>query len=291
MKRPLSLPIQLPMFKAACLREVRELCVVLKSPENAKIQLIDDAKFSELKIKAALSYGQSSCFFASCNSTDSSEEPSMHSRFINAKVTPIAYPLVTTTVAASKRLSTPLIGLYSAVVGVIATFCIRFLLMGGGHFLLAGHTDVLPLIPVAQASMPMSLEFQSARFLSGSNSDTFKENTPYSAWAADATENGEMSCGKFQGPIAAVTSTRAIQDGSILDVMGAGGQFVCVKDSRGKAFHYAFSSTSGRSFYGTPPWLIESPNLGAMQVYFQGVLVRLPQTDNVRLRLIESGNV
>ncbi len=243
MRRPLSLPIQLPMFNAACLREIRELSEVLKRPETAK-----------------------------------------HS--------PMPSRLAATPEPSSRRFAiTLLVGGGALLVVLAAALCIHLWAGDSVHLPLLGHLSALPSIPATETGTPMALEAQPARLPFRSPFGTLNTKMPASVGAAASTDADEMPCSQFQGPIATFTSTRAIRDGALIDVVGAGGQFVCLKDSRGKVFHYAFASPSGRSFYGTPPWLVESPNLGALQVYFQGVLVRLPQAENVRLRLIAGSNI
>ena len=104
--------------------------------------------------------------------------------------------------------------------------------------------------------------------------------------AAERAQSGDVACNTGQGPVATFTPSKAAKDGSLVYVVGTLGQFVCVKDSRGQAWRHDFANASGRSFYGRPPWIVESPQLGAMQIYFQGVLARPPHAAGMRLRLI-----
>jgi len=104
--------------------------------------------------------------------------------------------------------------------------------------------------------------------------------------ATESAQSGDVACDTGQGPVATFTPSKAAKDGSLVYVVGTLGQFVCVKDSRGQAWRHDFANASGRSFYGRPPWIVESPQLGALQIYFQGVLARPPHAAGMRLRLI-----
>ena len=104
--------------------------------------------------------------------------------------------------------------------------------------------------------------------------------------AAERAQSGDVTCNTGLGPVATFTPSKAAKDGSLVYVVGTPGQFVCLKDSRGQAWRHDFAIASGRSFYGRPPWIVESPQLGALQIYFQGVLARPPHAAGMRLRLI-----
>lgn len=297
MRRPISLPVQLPLFNDACLRELSELCAVFKSPEADKSPLAHQAHFPQGVSKEVSPLpslkAQETRLFAHRKVADSSAVPFKLSGLAQARKTPVAVAMAATTRPSSKakQFPMPLVGCSAVLLGVVAAVCFRLWVADGGHFLLAGRVQALPSIPASETGAPMALEAQPARLPFSSPFGTLNTEPPALVATAASTEGQEMPCSKFQGPIATFTSARAIQDGALINVVGAGGQFVCLKDSRGKVFHYAFASASGRSFYGTPPWLVESPNLGALQVYFQGVLVRLPQAENVRLRLIAGSNI
>jgi len=108
---------------------------------------------------------------------------------------------------------------------------------------------------------------------------------------AESVQDDYAFCDKAQGPVAAFTPSKSTKDGDVVYVVGSPGQHVCLKDSRGHAWRHEFTIASGRSFYGRPPWLVESPQLGALQVYFQGVQARSPQPGGMRMRLIASDRV
>jgi transcriptional regulator with XRE-family HTH domain len=107
----------------------------------------------------------------------------------------------------------------------------------------------------------------------------------------DSMQDTDAFCGKTQGPIAAFTPPKSSKEGDLVYVVGSPGQLVCLRDSRGQVWRHEFTMASGRSFYGRPPWLVESPHLGAMQVYFQGALARPPNPASMRLRLIAASHL
>ncbi len=105
---------------------------------------------------------------------------------------------------------------------------------------------------------------------------------------ADSAQSDEASCDKFQGPVPTFSPAKATKEASLVYVVGTPGQWVCLKDGRSRAWRHDFASRSGQSFYGHPPWLVESPHLDSLQIYFQGVLARPPKPDSTRFRLIAS---
>ena len=114
-----------------------------------------------------------------------------------------------------------------------------------------------------------------------------RENT-FPVAGAKTAQADELACDRFQGPVFTFTPGKATKEGSLVYVVGTPGQWVCLKDGRSQAWRHVFASPSGQSFYGRPPWLVESPHLGSMQIYFQGVLVKSSQAESGRLRLIAS---
>lgn len=103
-----------------------------------------------------------------------------------------------------------------------------------------------------------------------------------SANAAQSTQ----TCGESNGPIASFTPAKADKDPAQLFVQGAPGQVVCVKDGRGQVWRHEFSNSTGRSFSGAAPWLVESAQLTELQIYFQGNRARPSLAGATRLRLI-----
>lgn len=102
---------------------------------------------------------------------------------------------------------------------------------------------------------------------------------------AEKAAAGTASC-DFSGPAASFSPPKAVKDGSLVYVMGTADQVVCLKDGQGRVVHHVFTGATGKSFYGTAPWLVESPQLTALQIFFQGVKVRHAQADSTRLRLV-----
>jgi cytoskeleton protein RodZ len=105
---------------------------------------------------------------------------------------------------------------------------------------------------------------------------------------ADSAQADEAACDKFQGPAPTFSPAKATKEASLVYVVGTPGQWVCLKDGRSRAWRHDFASRSGQSFYGHPPWLVESPQLDSLQIYFQGVLVRPSQAGRNRIRLVAS---
>lgn len=95
-----------------------------------------------------------------------------------------------------------------------------------------------------------------------------------------------QTCGESNGPIVSFTPTKADKDPAQLFVQGAPGQVVCVKDGRGQVWRHEFANSTGRSFSGTAPWLVESAQLTELQIYFQGNRARPSLAGATRLRLI-----
>ena len=96
----------------------------------------------------------------------------------------------------------------------------------------------------------------------------------------------DTDCQAWSGPVATFKPSKAAKDGALVYVVGVPGQVVCVKDSRSQVWRHVFESSAGRSFYGQPPFMVESAQLVAMQVYFQGARVRLDRADATRVRLM-----
>ncbi len=103
--------------------------------------------------------------------------------------------------------------------------------------------------------------------------------------SAGPGRNG-LGCDVSNGPVATFTPAKAEKDAAQLFVQGAVGQVVCIKDSRGQVWRHEFADSSGRTFFGAAPWLIESTQLTELQVYFQGTRARSPVEGSTRLRLI-----
>lgn len=96
----------------------------------------------------------------------------------------------------------------------------------------------------------------------------------------------DTGCNVSGGAESSFTPAKAGRDPAQIFVQGAPGQVVCVKDSRGQVWRHEFAGTSGRSFVGTAPWLVESAQLAQLQVYFQGSRARPSISGATRLRLI-----
>ena len=111
---------------------------------------------------------------------------------------------------------------------------------------------------------------------------------PFPVAGVASTQVAETTCDKLHGPIATFSPVKATKEASLVYVVGTPSQWVCLKDGRGQAWRHVFASSSGQSFYGRPPWLVESPHLDLLQIYFQGVLARPSQANSTRVRLVAS---
>jgi transcriptional regulator with XRE-family HTH domain len=96
----------------------------------------------------------------------------------------------------------------------------------------------------------------------------------------------DTDCQAWTGLVATFKPSKAAKDGALVYVVGVPGQTVCVRDSRSQVWRHVFESSAGRSFYGQPPFMVESAQLVAMQIYFQGARVRLDRADATRVRLM-----
>jgi transcriptional regulator with XRE-family HTH domain len=159
---------------------------------------------------------------------------------------------------------------------------------------LVGDGKTLPVRPALQSpaqqapaiSQPTtpSVESQSPPWALAPGAVAQRENT-FPGAGAKTAQADELACDRFQGPVFTFTPGKATKEASLVYVVGTPGQWVCLKDGRSQAWRHVFASPSGQSFYGRPPWLVESPHLGSMQIYFQGVLVKSSQAESGRLRL------
>lgn len=162
---------------------------------------------------------------------------------------------------------------------------------------LVGDGKTLPVRPALQSpaqqtpaiSQPTTppVESQSPSSALAPGAVVQRENTSPDA-GAETAKADELACDSFQGAVVTFTPGKATKEASLVYVVGTPGQWVCLKDGRSQAWRHVFASPSGQSFYGRPPWLVESPHLGSMQIYFQGVLVKPAQAESRRLRLIAS---
>ncbi len=101
----------------------------------------------------------------------------------------------------------------------------------------------------------------------------------------------DSGCNASGGPESSFTPSKAAKDAAQVFVQGAPGQVVCVKDSRGQVWRHEFAETSGRSFFGAAPWVVESAELAELQVYFQGARARPSLSGATRLRLIAAEHI
>ncbi len=106
------------------------------------------------------------------------------------------------------------------------------------------------------------------------------------ALASAGPGRGGLGCDVSNGPVASFTPARPDKDAAQIFVQGVAGQVVCIKDSRGQVWRHEFADSSGRTFFGAAPWLVESTQLTELQVYFQGTRARSPVAGSTRLRLI-----
>ncbi len=63
------------------------------------------------------------------------------------------------------------------------------------------------------------------------------------------------------------------------------GTTVCIADATGKSRLFTLKAMSGQAFAGKPPYTVRSDNLATMEIYLQGLRVRVP-ADAESLRLV-----
>lgn len=64
-------------------------------------------------------------------------------------------------------------------------------------------------------------------------------------------------------------------------------QVVCLFDASGRQYQQRLQAGQSRSFYGQPPWVVQTTQLRETQLYFQGWKVRLPEGVQDQVQLVE----
>lgn len=62
---------------------------------------------------------------------------------------------------------------------------------------------------------------------------------------------------------------------------------ICVTDASGKTERHDLLAEQGKSFFGKPPWQLQSPALRDLQIFFQGSKITLPRGASDRVELTE----
>lgn len=72
---------------------------------------------------------------------------------------------------------------------------------------------------------------------------------------------------------AAFTPERPLKPASYVHVEAAQQTWLCLVDARGQVVEIELRPGEARSFSGTPPFLVQSPNPQALRLFFQGLRV------------------
>lgn len=62
---------------------------------------------------------------------------------------------------------------------------------------------------------------------------------------------------------------------------------ICITDASGRTERHELAADQGRSFFGKPPWQLQSPALRDLQIFFQGSRITLPRGATDRVELTE----
>lgn len=107
------------------------------------------------------------------------------------------------------------------------------------------------------------------------------------AQAAEPAQGPAIAC---QPPLADAAVFRPLQarkPGDMVYLVSGVEQVVCVTDGNGQQQARSFKAGQGLSFYGPPPWQLQSSQWGQTQLYFQGWKVQLPAVAPEVIRLVE----
>ncbi|WP_155820318.1 helix-turn-helix transcriptional regulator [Limnohabitans sp. Rim47] len=93
-------------------------------------------------------------------------------------------------------------------------------------------------------------------------------------------------CGKVEADTVLVP-TRPSKSGNMVYIVAQKDGAVCVVDASGASTVLALKTHETRSVYGPPPWRVHFEQPQQAQLYFQGVRLRLPETQVTTLALQE----
>lgn len=93
-------------------------------------------------------------------------------------------------------------------------------------------------------------------------------------------------CGKVEAGTVLVP-TRPSKSGNMVYIVAQKDGAVCVVDANGASTVLALKTHETRSVYGPPPWRVHFEQPQQAQLYFQGVRLRLPETQVTTLALQE----
>lgn len=94
-------------------------------------------------------------------------------------------------------------------------------------------------------------------------------------------------CGGMSSEAPVVQPPQARKPGDMVYVVSEVDQVLCVVDAKGKREVKRFKAGEALSFYGQPPWQLQSSQLRETQLFFQGWKVRLPADAQDRVQLVE----
>jgi hypothetical protein len=89
-------------------------------------------------------------------------------------------------------------------------------------------------------------------------------------------------------PSAVLTPTRPSKAGDMVYIVPQKLGAICVVDGTGFRTELSLQPNDARSVYGSPPWRVHWEQVGQVQLYFQGVRLRLPDAGVTAVALQEA---
>lgn len=163
---------------------------------------------------------------------------------------------------------------HSLVLGLLlfSAMAIAFAIARGGIDRFAAP----PLtVPAAAADEPSALTDQPAEAGSVVKADALQAVSPLDACAISPAPGGVP---EWMPPYVRKPGTR-------LYIGGPPGSEVCVSDGAGKVSRLVLKSGAMQAIDGLPPYLVQSPSLDALQMFMQGLKVKIP-AQSAAMRLL-----
>ncbi|NBX55432.1 MAG: XRE family transcriptional regulator [Betaproteobacteria bacterium] len=111
--------------------------------------------------------------------------------------------------------------------------------------------------------------------------------TQVTASANPTAPKAPSECPLANGQSPVVQPLKAFKAGQMVFVQALGDQHLCLRDHSGQAWSVFFKAGQERSFYGLPPWTVQSPALSQFKVFFQGWRLRFPEDSLNSVRIVE----
>jgi hypothetical protein len=165
----------------------------------------------------------------------------------------------------------------------------RYAAAGGGAAISSGRAGLAPA-PAQAPEKPVSAPGEPAVDVV----DSLVALAPAQAPVPDkpfelaAGQGSQPRCGLSAEPGPIVQAAQARKAGSMVHVQSTAKQVLCVVDASGRARLQTFAAGQSQTFYGQPPWQLQSAGLRDMQVFFQGWRLVLPPDVEDRMQLVES---